>query len=241
MSAKRISFLVNKDRLNGTLFFPTKLRPSNPAVLFIHGWKSNELGYVKRAEPLVKLGYICLSFNLRGHGDSAGSIDTVTLADNLKDVISAYDFLASQKEVDKKAIHVVGTSYGGYLAQMLTSKRKIKSLVLRAPTIYKDHDLNKSKNSVSVVESWGDFKTKELSPQGNKALKALSKFYGKIFLIESGNDETVPHLIIESIIGASRQNRLEHKIVRGADHRMSKEIWQLRFRQLLADWFSRQK
>jgi esterase/lipase len=201
----------------------------------------SESHYAERTKPLTKLGYICLAFNLRGHGDSSGDINAVTLADNLKDAISAYDFLASQNRVNKKAIHVVGSSYGGYLTAMLSSKRKPKSLVLRAPAIYKDSDLNSAKSSTSVINLLEGYKTRELDSHSNKALRALSKFNGKILLIECGKDERIPHKVIESIIMTSKKNALTHEIIRGADHRFSKRIWELRFRKILADWFSSQR
>ena len=49
--------------------------------------------------------------------------ETVTLEDNLRDALAAYDTLVGYQAVDKKAIAVVGGSYGGYLATILSSLR----------------------------------------------------------------------------------------------------------------------
>ena len=116
---KRINFLVNGQKIKGTLIFPKKVKFDNPAVLFIHGWTSNETGYIPRAQVVAKHGAICLIFNLRGHGESGGSLEEFSRKDHLKDVIAAYDFLTAQKNVNKNKIGVCGASYGGYLASIL--------------------------------------------------------------------------------------------------------------------------
>src|SRR6476661_7806680 len=77
--------------------------PATPGILLVHGW-----------------------------GGSHDEYDLVTREDNLHDVIAAYDRLVAQPAVDDKAIAVVGSSYGGYLAAILTSRRRVRWLGLRA-------------------------------------------------------------------------------------------------------------
>jgi dipeptidyl aminopeptidase/acylaminoacyl peptidase len=62
----------------------------------------------------------------------------VTRQDGLDDVLAAYDYLASQPLIDKTAIGVIGTSYGGYLAMLLTAYRPVRWLAMRVPALYPD-------------------------------------------------------------------------------------------------------
>ena len=176
-----IKFQVKKQTIVGTIVSPKHLAKRNPGVLFIHGWTSSQTGYIPRAEEVSKHGAICLTFDMRGHGKSNGIFERLSRQNHLDDVLAAYDFLVSQEKVNKRRIGVVGASYGGYLASILTSKRPIKWIVLRAPALYKDELFNRPtatliRNDVKV------YRNTNIQPDENMALKALAKFNGKILI-----------------------------------------------------------
>src|SRR6185312_16552566 len=104
---------VDHQRIAGTLVTPGTLIPG---VLFVHGWGGSQEKYLERAHQIAALGCVCLTFNLRGHGETGPQHETVTREDNLRDLIAAYDLLAGQQTVDKDSIAVVGSSYGAYIA-----------------------------------------------------------------------------------------------------------------------------
>ena len=81
-----------------------------------------------------------LTFDLRGHAQTQAQYESVSREDSMRDVLAAYDFLAAQHNVDSDAIAVVGSSYGGYLAALLTALRPVKWLALRVPALYKDSE-----------------------------------------------------------------------------------------------------
>src|SRR5690349_4858240 len=95
----KITFIVDGQKLHGTLFYPEKPKSQNPAVLFLHGWRSSEKNILGRAEALAKLGFVCMTFNLRGNGTSEGDIALLTRQDFLNDALAAYDFLSKQQKV----------------------------------------------------------------------------------------------------------------------------------------------
>lgn len=238
MRSRRIGFSVGKEAaISGTMFTPEHMEKPCPAVLFIHGWSSNESGYRPRAETLVKLGYVCLTFDLLGHGHSSGSMETVTLKENIEASAAAYDFIASQESVDKESISIVGTSYGAYMAAILPSKREVKSLVLRVPAIYADEHDGTAKGSKQSMH----LASEKSRPRDNLALNSISGFGKSILLIEAEHDQVIPHYIIELIKKAAKPNSLEHVVVKGSDHQFSKPEWQEEFIALLTRWFGSKK
>jgi esterase/lipase len=137
---KKITFTVEGQKLEGTLFYPEKVKPKNPAVLFLHGWTSSEKSVQGRAEALSKIGFICMTFNMRGSSPSEGDITTLTRQDFLNDCLSAYDYLISLEDVDKENISIIGSSFGSYLATLVTKERSVENIVLRVPANFSNEE-----------------------------------------------------------------------------------------------------
>ena len=235
---KKVVFLVDGQKIKGTLIFPKAVKDKNPGVLFIHGWTSSEEGYLPRAQAVAKHGAICLTINLRGHGKSDGSLEELSRKDHLNDVITAYDFLACQKNVDRNRIGVCGSSYGGYLASILSLKRKVKWLVLRVPALYRDSDFN-IPTAKLIREDINIYRQSEIRPKENMALKAVSKFRGDLLLVESEKDEIVPKQTIKNYLQAVNPKiTFDHKIMQNADHALTNKKWKLEFIEILSGWFA---
>src|SRR5882762_6141103 len=106
---QQISFTVDGQKLNGNLFYPENPKEKNPAILFIHGWTSEMKRSYEYAEALSKLGYICMLFDMRGHGISEGNIDEQTRQDFINDILAAYDYLIKCEKVDEENVSAVGS------------------------------------------------------------------------------------------------------------------------------------
>src|SRR5919199_5915486 len=132
---KAVHIQVDGREIAGTLVQPAT---TVPGVLFVHGWGGSQEQYLSRARDIAALGCVCLTFDLRGHARTEREQETVTREDNLRDVTAAYDCLVSNPVVDAAAVAVVGSSYGGYLAAILTTLRPVKWLALRVPALYED-------------------------------------------------------------------------------------------------------
>ena len=124
-----VDIAVDRDSISGTFITPGTLVPG---VLFVHGWGGSQQQYLARAREVAALGCVCLTFDLRGHAQDREQYETVTREHNLRDVLAAYDMLAARRHVDPNAIAIIGSSYGGYLASVVTSMRPVKWLALRA-------------------------------------------------------------------------------------------------------------
>src|SRR5215212_1603675 len=185
---ERIDISVDDQRISGTLVTPTTVVP---AVLFLHGWGGTQEQYLARAREIAALGCVCLTVDLRGHAETQEQKETVTREDNLRDALAAYDTLVSQQAVDKEAIAVVGSSYGGYLAAILTSLRPVRWLGLRVPALYRDEDWDEPKKRLNRYEL-AAYRRRPLDPEENRALRACSEFRGDVLLVESERDDVVP-------------------------------------------------
>src|SRR5258706_14672261 len=114
---------VGDGHIAGTLVTPgTQM----PGVLFVHGWGGSQEQYLARARDVAALGCVCLTFDLRGHARTHDQFyETVSRANNLQDVLSAYDKLVQRPHVDPSASAVAASSYDGYLAAILSSMRRV--------------------------------------------------------------------------------------------------------------------
>jgi pimeloyl-ACP methyl ester carboxylesterase len=230
----------NGQHIVGHLFTPEKLRAKYGAILFIHGWASSQRRNKERAQELAHLGYVCLTIDLRGHGESEGEFEKLTRADHLADTVVAYDFLLSQRDVDPENISVIGASYGGYLAVLLAAERLVKNLVLRVPANYYDDGFDSPTHEIRKAPGLPSYRETDLTPQKNKALHAASLFTGNAYIIESENDEIIPHQTIENYKNAFQKvSSLKYALMQGATHGLKGEAIQ-EYSKLLRDYFSEQ-
>jgi dienelactone hydrolase len=210
-----------------------------PGVLFVHGWGGSQEQDLQRASEAAGLGCVCLTFDLRGHSRSQAQYDTVTREDNLRDLLAAYDLLASQPSVEKSAIAVVGNSYGAYLATILTSLRQVRWLALRSPALYKDEGWDLPKRQLNRDPDLPVYRRRRVDAADNRALRACAEFKGDVLIIESERDELIPHAVVLNHIASLVNSRsITHRIISGADHALSKEVHQRACSSILMNWFA---
>jgi len=233
---RKIDIDVDGEHIAGTLIAPAT---AIPGVLFVHGWGGSQGQYISRARDIAALGCVCLTFDLRGHAKTEPQQESVTREDNLRDVLAAYDRLVEHSAVDKKAVAVVGSSYGGYLAAVLTKLRAVRWLALRVPALYRDADWDLPKKSLHKVADLQAYRRHHVVPKDNRALAACSDFTGDVLIIESEHDDIVPHPTIESYLEACRHARsLTYRVIDGADHGLSDKPAQRAYTALLVNWLT---
>ena len=237
MSAVKVPFdlLVDDEHIAATFMEPQK---KLPGILFVHGWGGSQQRDLERAQGISGLGCVCLTFDLRGHEGTQDQKTSVTREQNLTDILAAYDQLVAHPDVDPSCIAVIGTSYGGYLATILTQLRPVCWLALRVPAIYWDAQWLTPKQQLDKPRLL-DYRQQPLRPEANRALAACATFRGDVLLVESESDEHVPHMTIVNYRSAFVQaHSLTHRIIDGADHALSSESHQKAYTYLLTRWVS---
>ncbi|MGE5650546.1 MAG: alpha/beta hydrolase family protein [Bacillota bacterium] len=232
----KIHIAVDDGRIAGTLVTPA---PRIPGVLFVHGWGGSQEQYLARAHEIAALGCVCLTFDLRGHGSTNAQHETVSRESNLRDVLAAYDVLAGHRVVDPASIAVVGSSYGGYLAAILTTLRPVKWLALRVPALYMDSDWEAPKRQLHKDQDLVAYRRSPVPTQQNRALRACAAFRGDVLVIESEFDHVIPHAVISSYLDACGQaHSLTYRVIKGADHGLTEEPYQRAYTALLTNWMT---
>ena len=234
---KTVSIAVDDQHINGKLLQPPETDGRRPGVLFVHGWGSSQRRSIGKARQLVEAGFVCLTFNLRGHARTVEQRETVTRAQNLRDVLAAYDLLAMQDDVDTDRIAVVGGSYGGYLATLLTRERDVRALALRAPALYKDADFDRPKRELNLDPDLPAYRRRRLERSDNIALAAAARFEGDVHVVESEHDTVIPHPVIANYLRAfAAAASVEHEVIPDADHGLSQKAWRRAWGDVLVRW-----
>ncbi|HUQ84997.1 MAG TPA: alpha/beta fold hydrolase [Candidatus Limnocylindrales bacterium] len=237
---QKLSFKVDGYNLAGTIFYPDKPKEKNSAIFFVHGWTGNMKNSFQYAEALSKLGFVCMLFDMRGHGESEGDIKKFTIKEFSNDVLAAYDHLVGVDLVDSENISVIGSSFGGYLISILSTKKKIRNLVLRAPADYPNEDFHKSKYLFSGSENPEIVAWRKLvkKPADTFALQAINNYRGDVLVIESEKDIIVPHESTQNYIDAIKdKNKLTHVVINDAPHSIKEGIFRNKVTNILIDWF----
>ncbi|CAB3817825.1 alpha/beta hydrolase family protein [Achromobacter denitrificans] len=228
-----IALEVDGVALDGTFLTP---EDKVPGVLFIHGWGGSQEFDLSRAKGIAALGCVCLTFDLRGHAATQAQQRQVTREDNLRDVVAAYDRLACHPSLDSGSIAVVGSSYGGYLAALLCTLRRVRWLALHVPALYRDDEWLLPKNQLNR-ETLRAYRSAYVPAEENRALKACTEFSGDVLLVEAEHDSYIPHSTIMSYRAAFRRSHsLTHRIIDGADHGLSEKPAQRAYTSILVNW-----
>jgi alpha-beta hydrolase superfamily lysophospholipase len=101
--------------LAGALYVPTAMPAA--AVVLVHMLRRSSADWSTTAERLRDGGFVVLAVDLRGHGDSGGTIDSSgDLTGLVRDVTAAVAFVKQRPGVAAGRIGIAGASVGANLA-----------------------------------------------------------------------------------------------------------------------------
>ena len=113
---RAVDFYSEGFKLCGDVYTPDDLQPGEEraAVLLCHGYTGvKDLYLPDNARVLNEAGYIVMTFDYKGWGDSEGPRSRLAPYSRVLDVQAAMTYLGIQPEVDAERIGLYGTSYGG--------------------------------------------------------------------------------------------------------------------------------
>jgi dipeptidyl aminopeptidase/acylaminoacyl peptidase len=116
MPSEGVSFYSEGTRLSGDLFLPDGLSAGErrAGVVLCHGYTGVRNLYLPdTAKALTDAGYVVLTFDYKGWGDSDGPKSRLSPYGRVIDSQAALTFLGAQPMVDAERLGIYGTSYGG--------------------------------------------------------------------------------------------------------------------------------
>lgn len=233
------AILATLDRLQLAATFTHPETSTGHAAVLVHGGgvTREEGGFFTRlADGLAEAGVASLRFDLRGHGQSEGRLEELTLAAVLNDIRVA---VARVRElIGVERVSLLGASFGGGICAYYAAKRpdEVERLVLLNP------QLDYKRRTVDNTPFWeNDHLTPEaaqqLAEQGYLAFsptlrhgraifhevfwfdldEAIPQITAPTLLVHGTKDTLVP---IESTLRALPHFRAEHRLVKveGAQH-----------------------
>jgi len=112
---KNILFYSEGVKLDGDLYYPDDMKDGEQraGVVLCHGYTGvKDLYLPDNARVLNEAGYMVMTFDYKGWGESEGARTRLAPYSRVADVQSAMTFLQIQPEVDEDRIGIYGTSYG---------------------------------------------------------------------------------------------------------------------------------
>jgi dipeptidyl aminopeptidase/acylaminoacyl peptidase len=132
-TSRKIDFYSEGVRLSGDLYLPADLRPGErrAGILLCHGYTGVRNLYLPdNARVLNAAGYVVLTFDYKGWGDSDGSKSRLAPYGRVIDAQAALTYLGAQPMVDPDRLGIYGTSYGGAtVVWMGAVDRRVKCVV----------------------------------------------------------------------------------------------------------------
>ena len=116
---EKVAFYSSGLRLSGILYRPSGASENArlPGVVLCNGYTTvKELYLPPLATAMAEAGFVALTFDYRGFGESEGPAGRLIPFEQVDDARNAITFLGSRPYVDGSRLGVFGTSFGGGIA-----------------------------------------------------------------------------------------------------------------------------
>ncbi len=119
-----VAFANGRIRLAGTLISPVTAR-RHPAIILVHGSGAEDREYMLPfARFLIRRGVAVLGYDKRGVGSSTGDWNTASFDDLAGDVVAAFEYLRTRKDIEPSQIGLLGVSQAGWVMPLAAIRAK---------------------------------------------------------------------------------------------------------------------
>ncbi len=180
---KEVSYKSGNETVNGVLYTPNGKGPF-PALVVIHAWWGLNDGVKEQARKLTDEGYETLAIDLyRGKvatsPEEAHELMRGVPEDRAqRDLLAAYDYLASQQNVEKNKIGAIGWCMGGgYALDLAVAQPKLAVDIINYGHLATD-DSTLQKINAKVLGIFGG-QDRGITPDSVRAFEQQMKKLGK--------------------------------------------------------------
>lgn len=219
------------------LFEPGNSLSSNWCVLWLQGFTSTIEGHndgVVRLAEATAMTFAML--NYAGHGNHPTPLEDATRKQQFDEVIGVYDELV--KLGFTKTI-VIGGSFGGYMAALLASERKVEALVLRAPANYPEEEFELPYRETAAGrndKSHYLYRKNITNDYVNNAVQAVKEFDGVTYVMEHEKDEVINPSIPKSYYSAAKHGN--YIVIPGVKHSPRQMPHSEKYFALIESWLA---
>lgn len=131
-SARRVEIEKREDvrfsngdiQLAGTLISPNT-GGKHAAIILVHGsGPQNRESMLPFARFLIRHGMAVLGYDKRGVGGSTGNWNTASFDDLAGDVVAAFEYLKTRRDIDRTQIGILGLSQAGWIMPLAAVRAK---------------------------------------------------------------------------------------------------------------------
>lgn len=256
MITKRVEFENNEsEMLAGILRIPDSRGDGKerlPAIIICHTFHDNKDHefMVSLWDSLSRQGFICLRFDLSGHGESQGDYRDMTITQDVKDLRAAFDFVSNLEQTDRKRVGILGHSTGGIDAILFSAGHKeVKSIAVLSARAdiqefidsYMDKYQQEEWKRTGRAEFYG---MEEVSAdflrdaERYEILEEIKNVKCPMMIVHGTEDARVPFEDARELFNHAKEpKRIE--LIEGADHHFSEPGHRQELLEILGDWFSR--
>ena len=196
---RAVEFYSEGLKLCGDVYTPEgqQAGEKRAAVLLCHGYTGvKDLYLPDNAKVLNDAGYVAMTFDYKGWGDSEGTRNRLAPYSRVMDVQAAMTFLGLQPEVEEEKIGLYGTSYGGATVSWVGAVDQRAKCIVSVVGI--GHGA-RWMNRVRRVDEWYDLQEK------SKADREMRATTGKSQMVER-SEILLPDRQSAELAEAARRN-----------------------------------